>query len=111
MKAQGIAPMDLPRYPVRALQGVATLPTPVARAVIANRIAGARGRKPPSLLLDLRAVKNRTEVEVLNGAVARAARGSRRRGAGQRRVGARSSATSRTCRSCGRNTANGPTRS
>lgn len=75
MKAHGIAAMDLPRYPVRALLNVAGLPAPVARAVIANRVAGARGRKPPSLLLDLRAMKNRSEVEVLNGAVAAAARG------------------------------------
>src|SRR6185437_3346574 len=45
-----IVPMDLPRYPVRALQGIATLPSPLARAVLANRIASARGRKPPSLL-------------------------------------------------------------
>jgi 2-dehydropantoate 2-reductase len=74
MRALGIAAIDLPRYPVRALQGVATLPAPVARAILANRIAGARGRKPPSLLLDLRAMKNRTEVDYLNGAVARAAR-------------------------------------
>ncbi len=74
MKALGIAAIDLPRYPVRALQGVATLPAPVARTILANRIAGARGRKPPSLLLDLRAMKNRTEVDYLNGAVARAAR-------------------------------------
>ncbi len=74
MKAAGIAPIDLPRYPVRALQGIVTLPTPIARGLLANRIAGARGRKPPSLLLDLRAMKNRTEVEVLNGAVARLAR-------------------------------------
>jgi 2-dehydropantoate 2-reductase len=74
MRALGIATIDLPRYPVRALQGVATLPAPVARAILANRIAGARGRKPPSLLLDLRAMKNRTEVDFLNGAVARAAR-------------------------------------
>jgi 2-dehydropantoate 2-reductase len=74
MKAQGIAAIDLPRYPVRALQSVASLPAPVARVVLANRVAGARGRKPPSLLLDLRAAKNRTEIDVLNGAVATAAR-------------------------------------
>ena len=74
MKALGIAPIDLPRYPVRALQGAAGLPAPVARAILAGRIAGARGEKPPSLLLDLRAGKHRTEVEALNGAVARAAR-------------------------------------
>lgn len=74
MSALRITPIDLPRYPVRALQTVASLPAPVARLVLANRIAGARGRKPPSLLLDLRAAKNRTEVDVLNGAVAAAAR-------------------------------------
>jgi 2-dehydropantoate 2-reductase len=74
MKALGIAAIDLPRYPVRALLGIATLPNPVARAVLASRIAGARGEKPPSLLVDLRGAKHRTEVEVLNGAVARAAR-------------------------------------
>ena len=70
MLAQGIVPIDLPRYPVRALQGIATLPTPLARGILASRIAGARGRKPPSLLLDMRAGKNVTEVGVLSGAVA-----------------------------------------
>jgi 2-dehydropantoate 2-reductase len=74
MHAQGIVPIDLPRYPVRALGAVAGLPAPLARLILANRIAGARGRKPPSLLLDLRAAKNQTEVDVLNGAVAAAAR-------------------------------------
>jgi 2-dehydropantoate 2-reductase len=74
MRALGIASIDLPRYPVRALQGIASLPAPIARVILANRIAGARGRKPPSLLLDLRAMRNRTEVDFLNGAVARAAR-------------------------------------
>jgi 2-dehydropantoate 2-reductase len=70
MGALKLAPVDLPRYPVRVLQSVVTLPTPVARLMLANRIAGARGRKPPSLLLDLRAAKAQTEVDVLNGAVA-----------------------------------------
>ncbi len=74
LKALGIAPIDLPRYPVRALLGVASLPTPVARAVLGSRIAAGRGEKLPSLLVDMRGAKHRTEVEVLNGAVARAAR-------------------------------------
>jgi len=74
MKALGIAPMDLPRYPVRALLALATLPTPAARILLGSRIASGRGSKPPSLLLDLRSVKHRTEVDALNGAVARAAR-------------------------------------
>jgi 2-dehydropantoate 2-reductase len=74
MKALGIGPIDLPRYPVRALLAIASMPTPIARTVLAGRIAGARGEKPPSLLLDLRSAKHQTEVEHLNGAVARAAR-------------------------------------
>ncbi len=73
MKAYRLAAIDLPRYPVRALFATASMPAPVARAVLASRIAGARGAKPPSLLLDLRGAKRRTEVDVLNGAVARAA--------------------------------------
>jgi len=74
MAALGLKTVDLPRYPVRALHGVVKLPTPVAKLVLSSRIAGARGRKPPSLLLDLRAGKGRTEVDVLNGAVAAAGR-------------------------------------
>jgi 2-dehydropantoate 2-reductase len=74
MQALKLTPVDLPRYRVKALQGVVSLPTPVARIVLANRVAGARGRKPPSLLLDLRAAKGQTEVDVLNCAVARTGR-------------------------------------
>jgi 2-dehydropantoate 2-reductase len=72
MKKMGIVPIDLPRYPVRALLGIASLPSPLARTLLANRIAGARGTKAPSLLLDLRGAKLQTEVDVLNGAVAAA---------------------------------------
>jgi 2-dehydropantoate 2-reductase len=72
MHALGIEPIDLPRYPVRALFGVASLPTPISRGLMAHTIAGARGTKPPSLLLDLRRAKTQTEVAVLNGAVAAA---------------------------------------
>ena len=72
MKAMGVTPIDLPRYPVKALFGVVTLPSVVARGIMANRVAGARGTKPPSLLLDLRQMKPQTEVDFLNGAVAAA---------------------------------------
>lgn len=72
MQAMKIAPIDLPRYPVRALFGVAALPSPVARGLLARSIAGARGTKAPSLLLDLRSGKTQTEVDMLNGAVASA---------------------------------------
>jgi 2-dehydropantoate 2-reductase len=74
MQALGLAPIDLPRYPVKALFAAASLPSPIARRVMATRVAGARGTKPPSLLLDLRAGKPQTEVHVLNGAVAAAGR-------------------------------------
>lgn len=74
MQAMNLTPIDLPRYPVKALFAAASLPSPVARGVMAGRIAGGRGTKPPSLLLDLRAGKPQTEVDVLNGAVAAAGR-------------------------------------
>jgi ketopantoate reductase len=70
MAAMNVVPIDLPRYPIRALYAVTSLPSPVARSLLARRIAGARGTKPPSLLLDLREAKLQTEVDVLNGAVA-----------------------------------------
>ncbi|MBV8726494.1 MAG: ketopantoate reductase family protein, partial [Candidatus Eremiobacteraeota bacterium] len=72
MVKMGLQPIDLPRYPVKILQRIAMLPSPAARAILAGRIAGARGRKPPSLLADLRANKALTEVDALNGAVANA---------------------------------------
>jgi 2-dehydropantoate 2-reductase len=74
MHALRLEPIDLPRYPVRALLGVANLPSPVARTLLAHEIARGRGTKPPSLLLDLRRAKPRTEVDVMNGAVAAAGR-------------------------------------
>ncbi len=76
MRARGIAAVDLPRYPVRALFGVVRLPNVLARRLLAKRIAGARGGKPPSLLLDLRDGRGRTEIGALCGAVAAAGRAS-----------------------------------
>ncbi len=72
MAAMHVSAVDLPRYPVRALQAATRLPTPLARAILGSRIAKARGQKPPSLLLDMRNAKHRTEVGALNGAVAAA---------------------------------------
>lgn len=74
MDKMHLAALDLPRYPVRVLQSIATLPSPISRTLLSSRIAGARGRKPPSLLLDLRANKALTEVDVLNGAVVKSGR-------------------------------------
>ncbi|HVN69794.1 MAG TPA: ketopantoate reductase C-terminal domain-containing protein [Candidatus Binatia bacterium] len=72
MQALHVEPIDLPRYPVRALFRVAALPSALSRTLLAHSIAGARGTKPPSLLLDLRRANPQTEVAVLNGAVAAA---------------------------------------
>jgi 2-dehydropantoate 2-reductase len=74
MNAMGLVPIDLPRYPVKALFGVAALPSAVARRMLAGRVAGGRGTKAPSLLRDLRAGKPQTEVDMLNGAVVAAGR-------------------------------------
>ncbi|HVA26717.1 MAG TPA: ketopantoate reductase C-terminal domain-containing protein [Candidatus Baltobacteraceae bacterium] len=71
MHALGIAPIDLPRYPVKALFAAAALPSAIARGVMSSTIASGRGTKAPSLLLDLRRGEPQTEVDVLNGAVAR----------------------------------------
>ena len=73
MRAEHLTPIDLPRYPTRALFTAAALPLPLARLILGRSIAGGRGTKPPSLLLDVRAGKPHTEVSVLNGAVAAAA--------------------------------------
>lgn len=75
MRGLGVRPIDLPRYPVRALFAMATLPGPLARGILGGRIARGRGEKPPSLLLDVREGKPRSEVAYLNGAVSAAGRG------------------------------------
>jgi 2-dehydropantoate 2-reductase len=72
MQAMKLVPVDLPRYPVRALFAVAALPSPVARGLLARSIVSARGTKPPSLLLDLRSGRPQTEVDYINGAVSAA---------------------------------------
>jgi len=74
MLGLGLTAIDLPRYPVRAMFAAASLPLSLARLALGRRIAAGRGRKPPSLLLDLRAGGGRTEVAVLSGAVAAAGR-------------------------------------
>ena len=73
MRRLGLAPADLPGYPVRLLSTAMGLPAPLARPLLAPRVAGGRGDKLPSLALDLARGKGRSEVGFLNGAVARAA--------------------------------------
>lgn len=71
MKAQGIGVVDLPGTPVRLLALAAKLPTYFSRPLLGGAIGGGRGGKMPSFHIDLHAGRAKSEVEWLNGAVAR----------------------------------------
>jgi 2-dehydropantoate 2-reductase len=74
MQRLGIRPVNLPGYPAAWLAtALRTLPAPVLNPLLRRLIGGGRGRKPPSLLLDLARGNPRSEGEFLYGAVARAA--------------------------------------
>ena len=74
MRAAGIRVVDLPGYPVRALvAAMEHLPEEASRRLMARRIAGGRSGKAPSLQIDARRGRTRSEVTALNGAVAREA--------------------------------------
>ncbi len=74
MERLKIAPLDLPRYRAATLaQAVRWVPAALLRPLLRRMIAGGRGGKPPSLLLDLTRGAPRSEGEFLYGAVARAA--------------------------------------
>ena len=73
MDALGIAPVSLPRYPVRLLAAAMRhMPAILLNPVLRRKIAGGRGGKPPSLQLGLAQGNPRSEGEFLYGAVARA---------------------------------------
>jgi 2-dehydropantoate 2-reductase len=73
MRSQGIRPVNLPGYPVQLLaRGMRWAPDFVLRPIMRKLVAGGRGEKPPSLLLELRRGRRRSEVGDLNGAVVRA---------------------------------------
>jgi 2-dehydropantoate 2-reductase len=65
--------VPLPGGDVRLLDLATRLPAGVARPILARVIGGARGSKSPSLLLAAESGDERSEVQWLNGAVARAA--------------------------------------
>lgn len=68
--AEGARVHDLPGYPVRLLRLLLLgLPAPLAHRLLYRPLAGGRGDKLPSFLLDLRAGR-RTEAAFLYGAVA-----------------------------------------
>ncbi len=71
MKGLGLRSVPLPGYPVPLLQAAMGVPESVARPLLERRISGGRGEKMPSLWEDLERGRSQSEVEVLNGAVAR----------------------------------------
>lgn len=70
-----IRSVNLPGYPVRALALMVTrLPDALLQPLLARLVAGGRGSKLPSLYYDVAGRTGRSEVTVLNGAVADAGR-------------------------------------
>jgi 2-dehydropantoate 2-reductase len=73
MRAQSIGTVDLPGSPVRLLAcGLRYAPIFLLQRILQPRVAGGRGDKPPSLLVDLRSGKTLSEIDELNGAIVRA---------------------------------------
>jgi 2-dehydropantoate 2-reductase len=64
--------IDLPGAPVRALAWAAGLPAGLARPLLRKALGSGRGGKMPSFYLDLHSGRGKSEVDWLNGAVARA---------------------------------------
>lgn len=74
MRRLGVRPLNLPRYPAALLaRAIRWLPPALLDPILRRMVAGGRGKKPPSLLLDLARGNVRSEGEFLYGAVARAA--------------------------------------
>ncbi len=72
MRAQNIGVVDLPGTPVRALAFAARfLPTALSRPLVGGAAGKGRGGKMPSFHIDLHSGRGQSEVEYLNGAVAR----------------------------------------
>jgi hypothetical protein len=72
MRAQGIAAVSLPGYPVdwlARLVGAAWLPRPITRTILRPFLRSGRGTKMPSLHIDLAAGRATSEIGVLNGAI------------------------------------------
>ncbi len=73
MRANSIATVDLPGSPVRLLAfGIRYAPHLLLRRILQPIVAGGRGDKPPSLLVDMRSGKTQSEIDELNGAVMKA---------------------------------------
>jgi 2-dehydropantoate 2-reductase len=86
MRRLGLEPVSLPGVDVRLLRLGLRLPDAIARPIIGRVVAGARGGKSPSLRLHAGSSPGPTEVEWLNGAVAREAERLGRRAPVNRRL-------------------------
>jgi len=74
MDRLGIKPMNLPRYPAALLaSAMRRMPAILLYPLLRRFVAGGRGKKPPSLQLDLARGNARSEGALLYGAVAQAA--------------------------------------
>ncbi|MEW5868798.1 MAG: 2-dehydropantoate 2-reductase [Chloroflexota bacterium] len=72
MRAQKIGVVDLPATPVRLLAfGVRRLPPWLSRPLVGRAAGSGRGGKMPSFHIDLYSGRGKSEVDYLNGAVAR----------------------------------------
>jgi 2-dehydropantoate 2-reductase len=73
MDALSIKPVSLPGYPVPLLVfALRYLPLPLLQMVMKRMARSGRGNKLPSLLMDLTYGRTQSEIDALNGAVARA---------------------------------------
>jgi 2-dehydropantoate 2-reductase len=73
IRRSGLRVVALPGADVRLLDLATRLPAALARPILTRVVGGARGGKGPSLLLTAQSGATRSEVDWLNGAVARAA--------------------------------------
>ncbi|MYC94834.1 MAG: 2-dehydropantoate 2-reductase [Caldilineaceae bacterium SB0661_bin_32] len=72
MAAAGIRPLNVEKYPLRALAPLLRwCPRPLLRTALHRVVGGARGGKMPSLYLDLASGKRGSEVAWYNGAIVR----------------------------------------
>ncbi len=72
MRSMRIPVVDLPSTPVRALAWIVSrLPLSISRPLLVRAVGAGRGAKMPSFHIDLYAGRTKSEVEYLNGAVAR----------------------------------------
>jgi 2-dehydropantoate 2-reductase len=72
MRGQGIPVVNLPGVPVKLLSAVVrSLPPSLSQPVLSGMIGKGRGEKMPSFHIDLYSGKGSSEVEQLNGTIAR----------------------------------------